>query len=109
MDNDDKIHVEDLAATRLAVGQMYRRALLATAIVSFACSVAVSLLVFYLKAPIIGLSLFVGGVFLLLGLFPAVHWVRHYRSIYRQLDTLEARVRSGEELYGSEHKFHSHK
>ena len=109
MDNDDRVNAADLTATRLAVSQIYRRVLLTTGIVSLACSVAVALLVFYLKAPSISLSVVIGGIFLLLGLFVAIHWVRHYRSIYRQLDALEARVQSGEEIYGSKHKFHSYK
>lgn len=49
------------------------------------------------------------AVFPALGFYQALHWWRHYRSIFQQLDALEARVERGEILYGSQVKFHSYR
>jgi len=49
------------------------------------------------------------AVFPALGIYQAVHWWRHYRSILQQLDALEARVEGGEVVYGSQVKFHSYR
>ena len=49
------------------------------------------------------------AVFPALGVYQAVHWHRHYRSILQQLDALEARVQCGAVVYGSQVKFHSYR
>jgi len=109
MSNDDIVRVEDLAAVRAVVSRLRRRVMIAAVFTPIVAGLAVAMLIYYLKVPNFSVSGLIVGIFVLLGIPVLFHWRRHYRIIFKQLDTLEQRVSRGEIIYGSEVKFHSYR
>lgn len=109
MDNDDIVQIQDVAAARASVLRA-RRKVLATAVIT---PLLVALLVFLATHCLTSLgttaSLLLASMFVLFGIPVFIHWLRHYRSILRQLDGLDHRVSSGETVYGSQATFHSYR
>jgi len=105
---DDRVGPDEVAATRAGVRRMYRR----TMFVAFAGSLLFSLfcavLMYYVpSARSLEAAAVVGALaFIFLGGSLALHWWRHYNSIFKQLDVIERRVQAGEVIHGSEVTFH---
>jgi len=109
MNNDDVVRTEDLAAVRAIVGRLRRRVMIAAALTPIVAGLAVALTIYFLKVPSLAVSGLIVGIFVLLGTPVLVHWRRHYRIIFKQLDTLEQRVSRGEIVHGSDVAFHSYR
>ena len=109
MSNDDVVRAEDLAAIRAIVGRARRRVMIAAVLTPIVAGLTVALIIYYLKAPSLAVSGLILGIFVLLGVPVLIHWRRHYRIIFKQLDALEHRVSGGEIVYGSEVEFHSYR
>ena len=109
MDNDDVLRVEDVADVRSVVLKTRRRVLGMSVVTTLLAAVLVWILAYYLMFQNIAASTIAAAVFLVLGAFVFVHWWRHYRSIFRQLDLFSQRVAGGETVYCSKMTFHSYR
>jgi uncharacterized protein involved in cysteine biosynthesis len=110
MNEEDRVCQEDLDATQAAVRRMYHRSMAAAVLGGLLFSVICALLTYFVPA---GRSLNAAAVvglltWLLFGIPLAMHWRRHYRSIFRQLAQLQQRVLAGEVVNGSQVGFHRH-
>ena len=108
MSNDDVVRAEDLAVVRAEVVRARRKVMIAAVVTPLAAALVAGFLVYYLLFQDLAVSGLFAGVFVLLGVPVLIHWWRHYRNIFRQLDLLDQRVRSGETVYGSQVAFHSY-
>ena len=109
MSNDDVIRAEDLATVRVVVSRLRRRVMIAAVLTPIVAGLTVALIIYYLKVPSLAVSGLIVGIFVLLGVPVLIHWRRHYRIIFKQLDILEQRINRGEIVYGSEVEFHSYR
>ncbi|KRA74502.1 hypothetical protein ASD78_13645 [Lysobacter sp. Root667] len=110
MEDNDIVRLEDLAAMRAATSRTARRTLLVAALVGPAAGLIVLAVVYLLYGQErLDLGYIAAGIFALLAVPQFMHWFRHYRSISRQLDALEIRVKNGERIYGSQAGFHSYR
>lgn len=108
MSDNDVVRAEDLAVVRASISQTGRRVITAAVVTPLAAGFTVGLLVYYLKSYNFAASAFIAALSVLLGVPVLIHWWRHYRRIFGQLDLLEQRLRNGEIIYGSQVAFHSH-
>jgi hypothetical protein len=108
MSNDDVVCAEDLEVVRAKVVRTRRKVMIAAVVTPLAAAPFAGFFVYYLMFQDLAVSGLVAGVFVLLGVPVLIHWWRHYRSIFLQLDLLDQRVRSGETVYGSQVAFHSY-
>src|SRR4249919_2313330 len=103
MEESDIVHLEDLAAVRVVTSRSARRTLLVAGLAGPVAGLAVLAIVYLLYGhERLDVGYIVAGVFALLAIPQFAHWFRHYRSIMRQLDALELRVKNGERIYGSQ-------
>jgi hypothetical protein len=110
MEDGDIVQLEDLATVRAITSNSARRTLLIAAFSGPAAGLLALGLVFALYgSERLAVAYLMVGLFCLLGIAQFVHWFRHYRSITRQLDAVERRVKSGERVYGSQVGFHSYR
>lgn len=108
MDTSDIVDHEVIHRVRAATAGQSRRVVAVAFLAGLAGGALMAAVVYWFyNSP--AKSLFVLGVFALIGVWQAIHWGRHYRSILRQLNALEQRVASGEVIYGSQVKFHSYR
>src|SRR4051812_45677434 len=108
MEQGDRLLPDNIVATRALVKRMRTRSVLAAAggglLFSSVCAGAM----YFVGKPAfdIGASLVVWVMtFLFFGMPLTFHWWRRWRSIFHRLDLLEARVRSGDVIYGSQVSF----
>ena len=110
MEDNDIVDKQSVERVRAVTKRTALRVILLSVLVGLGAGLLVTLVVYavYGAERVVG-TWFALAVFPALGLYQAVHWSRHYRCIFRQLDTLEARVVRGEVVYGSQVKFHSYR
>lgn len=109
MDNDDIVHIQDVAAVRASVLRTRRKVLATAVITPLLVAFLAFLAVHHLTSLGAAASLVLAAVFLLFGIPVFIHWLRHYQIILRQLDALDHCVSSGETVYGSQVAFHSYR
>ena len=108
MDDNDRLSPEDFPAIYTAVTRMRRRSLFAAVVGGFLFSVLCGVLMYFVPKASTGfLALALGfSTWLVFGLPLTLYWLRHWRSIDKQLHVVERQVRAGEAVYGSRAIFH---
>jgi hypothetical protein len=110
MEDDDIVDKQSVSRVRAITKRAAIRVVLLSALVGLGAGLLMALLVYAVYgAERVAATWFALAVFPALGLYQAIHWTRHYLCIFRQLDAVEARVASGEVVYGSQVKFHSYR
>ena len=110
MEDDDIVRTESLISVRAVTRRMAVRVIVASVLAGALGGGLFALLVYIFAGPSqLWLAYASAAIFTYLGLHQAMSWYKHYRSIWRQLDVLEDRVRSGETIYGSQVRFHSYR
>ncbi|MFT4255595.1 MAG: hypothetical protein QM599_01305 [Pseudoxanthomonas sp.] len=106
MDSSDQLTLQDLADSRIAVGRMRFRSLMAAGIGGVFFSALFAALFLWRHPAELGASLFLAGiVYLVFGLPLLIHWLRHWRKIYARISSVEQQVKAGQVVYGSQVKF----
>jgi hypothetical protein len=106
MDNSDRVTLGDLEQVRDVVGRMRRRSVLAAALGGPFFSAVVAIASLWQHPTEIAVAIVLAAAtYLLLGIPLLIHWVRHWRKIARRLSQIEAQVRAGEVVYGSQVQF----
>lgn len=108
MDTDDIVDREVISRVRAVTAGQARRVVAVAVLAGLVGGALMAAIVYWLYGSQAKAAV-VLGVFVLLGLWQAIHWGRHYRSILGQLEVLERRVASGETVYGSQVRFHSYR
>ena len=110
MEDDDIVRTESLISVRAVTRRMAVRVIVASVLAGALGGGLFAVLVYAFAGPSqLWLAYASAAIFTGLGLYQAMGWYRHYRSIGRQLDVLEDRVRCGETIYGSQVRFHSYR
>ena len=106
MTNTDILTIEDITFVRADTSARSRRTVFATILLAAVAGLALVLLVVLLRGvEDLATGIVAGAAITLAGLVAAFRWYRHYRSVLATLDGLEARVRVGEQIRGSEVQF----
>ena|SRR5690606_27905169 len=108
MDNSDIVDRQAVAQVRAITLVESRRVVIGAAAIGLLAGLVVAALVYWITGTP-AKAVFMLVAFVLIGLWQAIHWWRHYRSIFKQLDDLDRRVSSGEVVYGSQTRFHSYR
>ena len=108
MDADDIVDREVISRVRAVTSSQARRVVAVAVLAGLIGGALVASLVYWDYGSLAKAAVML-VTFLLLGLWQAVHWGRHYRNILGQLKNLEQRVASGEVVYGSQVRFHSYR
>ena len=108
MDTDDIVDHVAVSRVRAVTARKARRVVVVAVLAGLAGGVLVAVVVYWLYGSLAKASILL-GVFFLLGLWQAIHWRLHYRSIFSQLDGLDQQVANGEIIYGSQVRFHSYR
>jgi|SRR5690606_1622957 len=108
MDTSDIVDHQVIRRVRAVTAGQSRRVVAVAFLAGLAGGVLMAVIVHWFYGSL-AKSLLVLGVFALIGVWQAIRWGRHYRSILGQLNALEQRVASGEVIYGSQVKFHSYR
>ena len=110
MSQDDRICQEDLDATQAVVRRMYQTAMTAAVLGGLLFAVLCGLAKYFVSADRSLFAALVVGLFgwLFFGVPLALHYWRHYRSIFQQLTQLRQRILAGDVVYGSQFTFHRH-
>lgn len=108
MDDNDRLSPEDFPTVYAAVTRMRHRSLFTAVAGGFFFSVLCGVLMYCVpKSSTAGVALALGFfTWLVFGLPLTLYWLRHWRSIDKQLRAVERRVRAGEAVYGSQVNFH---
>ena len=110
MENADIIDKQSVHRVRAITRRTARRVVFLALLVGVGAGLIMAAVVYALYGPQRLLATWWAlAVFPAIGLYQAIHWWRHYRAIFQQLDALEARVERGEVLSGSQVKFHSYR
>ncbi|MDC0683062.1 hypothetical protein [Sorangium atrum] len=110
MEDSDIIKLDNLDRVRSITAGTARRVVATAALCWLAVAAVAAGLTYALYGPeLVAVTTMCSGVFVVLGLFNVVHWVRHYKAIMRQLDELEHRINQGEIIYGSQVRFQSYR
>ncbi len=110
MEDSDVVDTQSVERVRTITRRDARRAVSISVLAGLAGGLLMAALVYVVYGPErLAATWWALAVFPALGAYQAIHWHRHFRSIFRQLDALEARVRSGEVVYGSQVRFHSYR
>jgi uncharacterized membrane protein YqjE len=108
MEDNDIVDKQSVGRVRAITKRTALRVVLLSVLVGLGAGLLMALVVYavYGAERVASTAL---AVFPVIGLYQAVHWLRHYRCIFRQLDALEARVANGEVVYGSQVEFRSYR
>ena len=110
MDPDDIVDLDSVARVRAITKREARIVVLLSPFVGILAGIVCAGLVLWIKGPQETVGAAIAFVaFSLIGVGHAIHWLRHYRCIFRQLDVVERSVARGEQIYGSQVKFYSYK
>ena len=110
MEDDDIVDQQSVALVRSITQRTARRTVVLSLLAGMAGAFLGAALTYALYGPErLAATWFLLTVFPAMGAYQAVHWWRHYRSILRQLEVIEAKVAQGEVVHGSQVKFHSYR
>jgi hypothetical protein len=106
MDTSDRVTLSDLDQVRGVVARMRNRSVLASALGGLLFSAMVAAACLWRHPTEISIAIVLAAAtYLLFGVPLLIHWVRHWRKIARRLSEVEAQVRAGEVVYGSQVQF----
>lgn len=107
MNEDDRLEFDDVAAVRRGVRRMYRWSIFAAIAGSFLFSLLCSSFMYFVPSDHdLGTALVIGAlVFIFWVGSLALHWWKHYNSIFKEIDTICQRIQAGEAVYGSQVSF----
>ena len=110
MEDDDVVRLENLSSVRAITHRTAVRVMAVSVLAGSLGGGLFAVVVYAFTGPNqLWLAYASVVIFTALGLYQAINWYRHYRSIGKQLDALEHRVRSGETIYGSQVRFDSYR
>ncbi|MFC7302578.1 hypothetical protein [Cognatiluteimonas weifangensis] len=110
MEDSDIVTLDSLAEVRSITTRTSRRVIAAAALSGPVMAAVIAGATYALYGPgRLTIALICGAVFVVLGLIQSIHWIRHYKAIFKQLEELKNKVAQGQVIYSSQVSFHSYR